>query len=221
MMEHRAMTTASVPKPFAAYRYRLPHVLGVIFAGVVVLSGIRPVTVWDWWLENVLVFVGIGVLIGAYKTTPLSDLSYILLFIFLCMHEWGAHYRYAIDPVGEWMKQTFGTVRNDYDRVVHFAFGLLLAYPQREVLIQKTRMRGVWALTMPILTTIGFGAIYELIEVGVAWAGGPEIADAFLGLQGDPWDTHKDLAVALAGASLAMGITGVACRTVGPARNHA
>ena len=120
------------------------------------------------------------------------------------MHEWGAHYKYAIVPFGEWMKHVFHTNRNDYDRVVHFAFGFLLAYPQREVLMRKAKLTGGWAMGLPPILILGYGAAYEIIEALAAWYLSPDAGEAFLGLQGDPWDTHKDMFQAFAGALVAM-----------------
>jgi putative membrane protein len=161
----------------------------------------------DWWVENGLVFLFIGVLVVTYRWLPLSQLSYLLILIYLSMHEWGAHYRYAIDPIGEWMRQIFHTVRNDFDRVTHFSFGLLMSYPHREMLLRKAGMRRSWALWIPILMIGGYSAIYEIIEAAAAGILSKEAGDAFLALQGDPWDTQKDMLMALLGSVVATVIT--------------
>lgn len=96
------------------------------------------------------------------------------------------------------------TDRNHYDRIVHFAFGLLLAYPQREMLMRKAGLRGGWAYCLPILTTLALSAAYEILEAIVASIVDPTDAAAFLGLQGDQWDSQKDMFMGLAGASVAM-----------------
>ena len=96
--------------------------------------------------------------------------------------------------------------------MVHFAFGLLLAYPEREVLLRKAKVAGAWALWLPVLASLGFGAAYEILEAVAANLSTPEVGDAFLGLQGDPWDTHKDMFMGFAGALVAMGVTGVASK---------
>src|SRR6202011_1289675 len=138
------------------------------------------------------------------------ELSYLLIFIFLCLHEVGAHYRYSDAVPGEWLKPLLGTARNHYDRVVHFAFGLMLAYPQREVLMRKAGLRGGWANTLPLFTTLAFGAAYEIIEAIVASIVDSADAQAFLGLQGDPWDSQEDMFMGLAGASISMVVVAIA-----------
>src|SRR5262245_31016073 len=115
------MTTASTATNVPFREKRLLHVLCALFLTLWVWSGINPIIVPDWWLENVLVFPFIGVLIFTYRRFTLSQLSYVLIFIYLCMHEWGSHYRYALDPIGEWMKQFQSTQRNHFDRWVHAA----------------------------------------------------------------------------------------------------
>jgi putative membrane protein len=201
------MTTASNAKAIP-FRFNRPlHLLCGLFAIVWLASAIHPIMPEDWWVENGLVFIGVGVLIVSYRWLVLSELSYLLIFIFLCMHEWGAHHRYANVPVGEWVRQVFHTTRNDYDRVVHFAFGLLLFYPQREMLQRKAKLSWGWSLWIPVVLILGYGAAYEIIEAIAAAVLSPDAGDAFLGLQGDPWDTHKDMFMAFAGAVIAMGVT--------------
>jgi putative membrane protein len=207
MMEQ--LTTASTAKAIAFRYYGFLHKLCVVFAMVFVLAAIRPVMVRDWALENLLVVVLVGMLAATYRRIQFSELSYLLIFVYLCMHEWGAHHIYANVPLGEWMKPIFHTARNQYDRVVHFAFGLLLAYPEREVLMRKAKLTGAWALWLPVLISLGFGAAYEILEAVAANLSTPEVSDAFLGLQGDPWDTHKDMFMGLAGAAVTMGVVAV------------
>jgi len=203
------MTTASTAGPVAFRDYRLLHWLCIAFLVVFTASAIHPIMFEDWLLENLLVFVFAAVLIGTYRTLPLSELSYWLIFVYLCLHEWGAHHKYANVPIGEWMRAVFHTTRNDYDRVVHFAFGLLLAYPEREMLIRKANLRGFWNLWIPVAFSLGLGALYEIMEAIVAVVATPDAGDAFLGLQGDPWDTHKDMFMGFAGSILSMGLTAI------------
>ena len=158
------MTTATSAEPVPFRQNRLLQALVGLFVVLWIVSGIRPIMVEDWWLENGLVFLFMGVLIATYRWLPLSQTSYLLIFVYLLMHEWGAHHRYADVPLGEWMKPWLHTARNDYDRVVHFAFGLLLAYPMREVLVRKAGVRGGWSYSLPVVIALGLGAAYELLE---------------------------------------------------------
>jgi putative membrane protein len=161
----------------------------------------------DFWVENGVVFLCVAGLILSYRRFVFSELSYLLIFIFLVLHEWGAHHRYATVPLGEWAKSVFGTIRNDYDRLVHGAFGLCLAYPQYECLVRAGHLKRNWALWLAPVLILGYGAGYEIIEAAAATLLTPDAGEAFLGLQGDPWDTHKDMFMAFAGAVLAILIT--------------
>ena len=206
------MTTASTAHPVPFRENRFLHTLCGIFLAAFIWSAIHPVMPEDWWLEQALVFLSIGVLIATYRRLTFSDLSYLLFCVFLCMHEFGAHYRYALDPLGEWLKQFQATTRNQYDRIVHFAFGLLVYYPQREMLLRRAGAKPWWALWVPVAIISGCSALYEIIEALAAAVLSPDAGDAFLALQGDPWDTQKDMFMALAGALAAMVVTAVAGR---------
>lgn len=203
------MTTARDAKPVPFRHNRRLQILCALFIAVFIVSAIKPVMPEDWVAENCLVIVCVGGLVATYRRFAFSDLSYLLIFTFLCLHEWGAHHRYATVPVGEWWKLIFGTIRNDYDRVVHFSFGLLLGYPQWELLWRKARLSANWALWLSPVLILGYGAGYEIIEAAAATLLTPDAGEAFLGLQGDPWDTHKDMFMAFAGAVVAIGITAV------------
>src|SRR5690242_1043360 len=120
------MTTASSAKAIPFRYNRHLQALCAVFAVVFAWSAYRPIMVEDWWLENGLVFLAVGFLIATYRWMVFSELSYLLILVFLSLHEWGAHYRYALDPLGEWTRHVFHTTRNDYDRLVHFSFGALL-----------------------------------------------------------------------------------------------
>jgi putative membrane protein len=204
------MTTASTAKA-VPFRYnRFLHKLCIVFCIVFAVSAFHPIMLADWALENLLVLVFVGALVATYRQMVFSDLSYVLICLYLCLHEWGAHHMYANVPVGEWMKATFHTVRNDYDRVVHFAFGLLLAYPERELLLRKAKATAAWALWLPLVISLGFGAAYEILEAVAANLSSPEVGDAFLSLQGDPWDTHKDMFMGFAGALVTVTVIALA-----------
>lgn len=180
----------------------------LIAYGIVwVLAAINPVYPDDWLLENVLAILGVAFFVITYKAFPLSNLSYIPLTIFMILHAIGAHYTYAETPIGDWMAPIFGWERNNFDRVVHFLFGLLLAYPMRELYYRIIGTRGIWGILLPIDVMISLSAIYELVEWAATVVVAPEAGAAFLGAQGDPWDAHKDMALASLGACITMGIT--------------
>src|ERR1041384_1468165 len=162
------MTTASTAFPLPFRYNRLLHRLCIVFLIVWAMSAFHPIMAAAWWLENLLVLCFVGFLIASYRWLPLSDVSYLLICGYLCMHEWGAHHKYANVPIGEWMRAIFHTTRNDYDRVVHFAFGLLLAYPQREVLMRKAKVSWSWSIWLPPVLILGYGAGYEIIEAVAA-----------------------------------------------------
>lgn len=168
------------------------------------LAAYRPDTVFDWALENALVCGFVVALIWSYRKLPLSDLSYLLILAYLCLHEWGAHYKYSDVPLGEWMKGWLHTHRNHYDRVVHFAFGLLLSYPMQEVFVRSARISGMWRYYFPIEATLAFSAIYEMMEAGMASILSPQRGEEFVGMQGDIWDSQEDMLMAGLGSIVAM-----------------
>jgi putative membrane protein len=168
------------------------------------ISGFHPEMVVDWCLENLLVFVLLAYLIATYKKYPLSNTSYALIFVFLCFHEWGAHFKYADVPLGEWMKGWLHTSRNHYDRVVHLSFGLFFGYPLHEMYARYAGVRGKWAYFFPVETVMAFGAIYECIEALVASIVSPDAGEAFVGMQGDMWDSQEDMAMGLLGGVMVM-----------------
>jgi putative membrane protein len=201
------MTTASTVKAIPFRYNRQLQILAAAFVGIFFAAAIKPVIPEDFWAENGVVVCCVVGLVISYRRFVFSDLSYLLIFIFLVMHEWGAHHRYATVPLGEWAKQVFGTIRNDYDRLVHFNFGLCLAYPQYECLIRGGHLKRSWALYLSPVLILGYGAGYEIIEAAAATLLTPDAGEAFLGLQGDPWDTHKDMFMAFVGAIVAILIT--------------
>ena len=197
--------------PFLKNRFL--HGLLLAMAAVLAASAYRPTMVFDWFLENLLVLVFVTALIFSYRVVPLSRTSYVLIFLYLCFHEWGAHYKYDGVPLGEWMKVWLHTNRNHYDRVLHLMFGLLLGYPMMEAYMHLTGVQNAWRYWFPMEASIAFGAIYEIIEAIVASLVSPEHGEAFVGMQGDMWDAQEDMGLGLVGAAIAMGITYVINRT--------
>jgi putative membrane protein len=176
---------------------------------------IEPLDRQDWLLENALVVVAVAVLAGTYRRFPLSRISYTLIFLFLCLHTLGAHYTYAEVPYDRWwasftgatFNEWVGWERNNFDRVVHFSYGLLLAYPIRELFLRIAGVRGFWGYFLPLDLTMSTSALFELIEWLVAEVFGGDLGVAYLGTQGDVWDAHKDMALASLGALVAMSAT--------------
>lgn len=194
---------------------RYSGILGFVFALWWIAMAFSPYDRADWALENVLSVVVVLVLLGTYRRFPLSRISYTLLFVFACLHTLGAHYTYAMVPYDEWFRaatgETFGShfgwERNHFDRFVHFMYGLLAAYPIREIFLRIADVRGFWGYFLPLDLTMSSSMIYELVEWGAAEFFGGELGMAYLGTQGDVWDAHKDMALASLGALFAMGIT--------------
>lgn len=177
---------------------------GFIAAWVMVwcVTAIRPVDRSDWLIENLLVFAFLPLLVTTYRRLPLSSLSYGLICAFLILHAIGAHYAYQ-PPLGDWLKESLHLRRNHYDRLVHFAFGLLLTFPVWEVLVRAAGVRGVWAWWLPISSVVAFSGIFEVLEMIVAQVLDPKLGTAYLGTQGDEWDAQKDIGLAVIGALIA------------------
>jgi len=189
-------------------------ILLIFFIPVAIWAAINPVDRFDWALENVLVVIFLAGLIFTLGKFPLSRVSYTLIFIFLFLHEIGSHYTYALVPYDDWFKNITGSTlnsilgfeRNHFDRLVHFSYGLLLAYPVREMFIRIANVRGFWSYFLPLDLTMSTSMIYELVEWAVAELFGGELGAAYLGSQGDIWDAHKDMGLASVGALIAMAI---------------
>lgn len=174
------------------------------FALAFALGAYRPDTYFDWALENSLVFLLIPVLALTYRRFAFSDLSYLLIVIYLSVHEFGAHYKYSDVPLGEWLKPLLHTKRNHYDRIAHFSFGFLLAYPMREIAMRSLRVSGRWLYWLPVECTLALSAIYEILEALMANILTPERGEEFVGMQGDMWDSQEDMFMACLGSVVAV-----------------
>lgn len=184
------------------------HTLLKVFLGIFLL-------VWAWtfigttdranWItENVLTMVFIGGLALTYRRFQFSDLSYTLMFVYILLHIYGAMYTYAENPLGYWLQDLFHGERNHYDRIVHFSFGMLLAYPMRDYFKNHFDWPNWVCWVLPVEITLSFSGAYELIEWAVADVFFPAQGAAYLGSQGDVWDAQKDMGLALSGAILIM-----------------
>lgn len=199
-------------------RNRVLRALAFAYGAVFLWAAIAPAYRFDWFLENLLLIAGIGWLVWNHRRHPFSTLSYALIVVFLALHTYGAHYTYSEAPAGVWLATAFGFERNHFDRVVHAAFGLLLAYPVREHLGERLRLGDRLTRWFTFLGLATASLAYELIEWLVAAVVSPEAAFAFLGTQGDVFDAQKDSAAALAGAALVL-LTIPRRSRAGPARS--
>lgn len=170
----------------------------------------------DWVLENVLTVASILVLAFTRNRFRFSNVSYLLMFVFLCLHTIGSHYTYAEVPYERWtaalglsINNLFGFERNHFDRLVHFLFGFLLCYPVRETFMRIVQAKGAWSYYLPVELVMSLSMLYELVEWLVAEVFGGELGMAYLGTQGDIWDAHKDMALASLGAALGMAIVAI------------
>lgn len=176
--------------------------LGALLA----LSGWKPHDLPTWAMEVAPVVIVLAVLWATHQRFPLTPLLYALIFVHAAILMLGGHYTYARVPLGDWLQQAFGLGRNPYDGIGHFAQGFIPAIAARELLLRHTGLqRGGWLFTVVVLACLGVSAAYELIEWGAAVALG-QGADEFLGTQGDPWDTQKDMALAGVGAVAALAL---------------
>jgi|UniRef100_UPI003783D6D6 putative membrane protein len=189
--------------------------LALLFGLLWAVLAVHPWHFQDWVLENVLVVLALPIYVASYRHRLFSRLSWVLIFLFTCLHEVGAHYTYSEVPYDEWWRsltgrtfnELFGWERNHFDRGAHFLYGLLLAYPFREIFLRIATVRGFWGYFLPLDITMSSSLLYELLEWFAAELLGGNAGQAYLGTQGDIWDAHKDMALAAAGAILAMLIT--------------
>jgi putative membrane protein len=151
-------------------------------------------------MEVFPIFLGVPLLIATWRRFPLTPLVYGLLFVHALILMLGGHYTYARVPLGFWVQDLFDLGRNHYDRLGHFAQGFVPAMLTREILLRRTPLRqGGWLFFLVTCVCLAFSACYEFIEWWAAVIGG-SAADAFLGTQGDVWDTQWDMFLALIGA---------------------
>jgi len=163
----------------------------------------------NWMLENALTFLFLVVLFLFYKKYQFSDLTYLLIGFYLCLHVYGSKHTYADNPFGYWLQDVFQSERNHYDRIVHFSFGFLLAYPMRELFLKWFQYPKMVAWILPIEITLSISGLYELIEWAVADVFFQEQGVAYLGTQGDIWDAQKDIFLAFSGALLSTSIVSI------------
>ena len=173
--------------------------------GIILLtiSGLAPIDRTTWFMEVAPLFIAIPILVATSRRFPLTRLAYLLIFIHAVIIMVGGHYTYAKVPLGFWFQDLFDLSRNHYDRLGHLAQGFIPAIIAREILLRLTPLKsGGWLFFLVTCVCLALSACYEFIEWWAALLGG-EAADAFLGTQGDIWDTQWDMFMALIGAMLA------------------
>lgn len=175
----------------------------ILFAAYWLAMAIDPLDRKDWLLENLLVFLSVPAFWVADRRLRLSASSHALVVLFLMLHVTGSHWSYSLVPL-DW--RSFGFDRNPYDRVVHFAYGLLLAPVVAEVLERTGRGKGSWGAALAVQAILATSAIYEIIEWATAVIVAPDLGAAFLGTQGDEFDAVADMASAGLGSVLAMAV---------------
>lgn len=187
---------------------RIQVVLLASLAILLVWSAIRPHDYFTWLLEVAPVLIGVPILVATRRKFEFTTLAYVLMWLHAAVLIVGGHYTYAEVPLFDWVRDAFGLARNHYDRVGHLAQGFVPAILAREVLLRQSPLKpGKWLSFIVVSICLAISAAYELVEFGVAVATG-SAAEAFLGTQGDPWDTQIDMALALAGAVLSLLLLG-------------
>ena len=181
-------------------RLREPGILLSATLVCLALSRIGAAEPGTWVLEVFPIFLALPLLVATAKRFPLTPLAYRLLFVHALILMIGGHYTYAKVPLGFWVRDALHLGRNHYDRLGHFAQGFVPAIVAREVLLRRSPLqRGKWLFFLVTCVCLAISASYELIEWLAAILGGSS-ADAFLGTQGDVWDTQWDMFIALVGA---------------------
>ncbi|PEA53627.1 hypothetical protein CON64_17425 [Bacillus pseudomycoides] len=170
------------------------------------ISGIQPKDLFTWWLEILPAIILVLILAATYHRFQFTTFTYTWIWFHMIILLIGGHYTYAEVPFFNWIRDTFSLERNYYDRVGHFVQGFVPALLTREVLIRVVGIQKKgWLSILVIAVCLAFSAVYELLEFLVAKLTGTG-ADAFLGTQGDPWDTQWDMTFALMGAIIALSM---------------
>ncbi|MGA6100650.1 DUF2238 domain-containing protein [Psychrobacter pocilloporae] len=183
---------------------------------IMVLASIEPLE-WSSYLLHqlgTLLFLAL-IMLGACRYRYVSSRSYVLASLFLLIHIIGARYLYSYVPYNDWTQQLFGIrldelfgwQRNMYDRLVHFSYGLLLFHAMVDVSKSIFKVQSIKLLiALALMINMSSSLLYELLEWSIAMTLSPEAAEAYNGQQGDVWDAHKDMALALLGGLIAAGI---------------
>ncbi|WP_419872955.1 DUF2238 domain-containing protein [Candidatus Pristimantibacillus sp. PTI5] len=203
-MTSKQIKWTSTNLPFARNKHlQLMIIIFILFFGLMAIS---PTDRSLWYAYNITPTIIILILAFTYKRFRFSNLSYLLMLVFFCLHTYAAHFTYEGTPLDDWLKTTFHTKRSHYDQVVHFAFGFFFAFPFLEILRSKVKLHGIWSYVLPVIVVLGFSAFFEILEMLAALVAGPSGEAKFVGMQGDIFDTQKDMALGLLGGIVSMGI---------------
>ena len=164
------------------------------------LLAINPHDRADWALENIFPISQLIAVVISYRYFKFTRLSYYMIFVYLFVQSWGGHFTYAEAAPFNWIRDHFHLSRNHYDRLAHFMLGFLLGIPIREILMAVIQTSRRWMAFLTASIVLAIGAFYEFIEWWVAVLVTPNLGNAFLGTQGDVWDTQWDMFLALVGA---------------------
>jgi putative membrane protein len=176
----------------------------LVFLAVLIWSAIAPKDGLTWFLEAAPAILAAVLLAATRRRFPLTPLAYVLILVHAIILMVGAHYTYAEVPLFDWIRDSLGQTRNNYDKLGHLAQGFVPAIVAREILIRQSVINGRWWLAfLVVCVCLAISAFYEMIEWWVAVLSG-SAGDAFLGTQGYVWDTQSDMALALAGAIAAL-----------------
>jgi putative membrane protein len=194
------------PQPLSVKYYLLMLVLFICFSAYTLLHCLY---LTDWIIENILVFFFVIALSWQIivNQLPLTPIALLCVFIYLTLHQSGAQYAYSNHPFGYYMQHTMHLQRNGYDRLVHFCFGFLLYLPAYEYCSYK-QLHSNGTLKMYLLERVlAAAALFELIEFAVAVYIFPDKnGETYVGTQGDVWDAQKDIALAVIGGAITIGL---------------
>lgn len=183
---------------------RYQRILSIVFVGFWIWTAIHPAFRNSWLLENYPIFIFVPLVVILGRSIGLSSASYTLVAVFMMLHMVGAHYTYEKVPVGFPLGELFGSDRNMYDRFVHLCFGLLITYPAFETLRKSVRIGEAWCYLFVFNFIMTFAAGYEVMEWITSVSSNPKASIAYLGAQGDIWDTQIDIYVAALGCIFAL-----------------
>lgn len=185
-----------------------PAFLLILLLPVFIWSWVDPFDRLTWWLEAAPAILAIAIMAATIREFRFTNLVYVLIAAHIVLLLIGAHYTYARMPLFNELRDMFDLERNHYDRLGHFVQGFVPAMIARELLLRTSPLRpGKWLFAIIVMSCAGISALFEVFEWLVASIGGAS-ADDFLALQGDVWDTQKDMLLATIGAACALVILG-------------